>query len=300
MARQKRPAAGDIMGLTLTLLVILIAFALLTAAMILDQELTATERAVPELARLERETAQAAADARSIARLYFGVIPPAESRLDTSISDDISEISSSLALFKGAVQSADVQRLLAGRTLPETWTDLSQAQRVAEDARRSLGALENALEGVGRNRDAATVVADLVAHNRELQIRNLQLIGQLANVERRSGFTGKPPCWVSPDGRPEYTYKITITDQEFVVEPLWSQDRTAELERIGAPVGRETIAYDDQEFSRAMYPFLAYGADTDPECRFFVQVVDDTGPFKGAWQERLALVEGYFYKYWMK
>lgn len=291
------------MGSTLIHLVILVAFALLMAGVVMGKGSPATERTATDVDRLER----AAADARSMARIYFGVDPSADSSSEGSISTEISEISSSLALFKGAIQSPDAQRVLAGRTLPDTWVELLQAKSEAEDAQRSLDIVEAALDGVGGDNpdsgsdsDPAIAVTALVDHNRELQIRNLQLIGQLANLERRAGVTGKPPCWVTPDGRAEYTYKITITDMEFVVEPIWRRDRATDVERIGVSASRETVSYDDEGFSRAMYPFLAFGAESDPECRFFVQVVDDTGPLKDAWQERLALVEGYFYKFWLK
>ncbi len=293
------------MGSTLIQLVILIVFAALIAATTLVRNAPATEQIASELGQLEQATAAAAADARSIARIYFGVDPFTDAPSDVSMSADISEISTSLALFKGAIQSPDAQRVLAGRTLPETWTELLQAQSAAEDAQRSLEIVAAALDGVGgaspdSGGDPATAIAALVDHNRELQIRNIQLIGQLANLERRAGVTGKPPCWVTPDGRAEYTYKITITDMEFVVEPIWRRDRATDIEQLGVSASRETISYDDESFSRAMYPFLAFGAESNPECRFFVQVVDDTGPFKDAWQERLALVEGYFYKFWLK
>ncbi|NNG02470.1 MAG: hypothetical protein HKM95_00010 [Inquilinus sp.] len=300
MTGRRRPVSGDMTGWTLTQLVILFAFALMLAVPAFDRELAATERESGDFGQLERAAAEAAADARSVAQVYFGIDRPASVRPEASIADDIAEISNSLALFRRAIRSDDAQRLLADRTLPEIWTELAQARRKAGDVERTLGAVEGALAAVGGGRDAATKVAELVDHNRELRLRNLQLIGQLANLERRADGIGKPPCWVAPDGKPEYTYKITITDLDFVVEPRWRQARAPDIERIGAPIGRETIHYDDEEFSRAMYPFLAFGAESDPECRFFVQVVDGTGPFKGAWQARLALVEGYFYKYWVK
>ena len=300
MTGQGRAPGGDMVGSTLALLVVLIAFALLLVTVVGDTEMAAEEQATEELGKLELAAAEAAADARSVAQIYFGVDHRGGTMPEPSISDDITEISNSLELFKGAIRSAEAQRALADRTLPDVWTELVEAERKTEELQQSLGAVEGALEGLDGDTDTATAVVGLVERNRELRIRNLQLIGQLANLERRVEGIGKPPCWVSPDGRPEYTYKITITDLDFVVEPIWRQDRAGEIEEIGAPVARETVSYDDEDFSRAMYPFLAYGAESDPECRFFVQVVDDTGPYKDAWQARLAILEGYFYKYWLK
>ncbi len=300
MTGRRRSPVGDMVVSTLALLVVLIAFALLLVSAVGDEELAADEQATEELGGLELAAAEAAADARSVAQIYFGVDSRAGVVAEPSVSDDISEISNSLALFKGAIRTVEAQRLLADRTLPDVWTDLAQAERKTEELQQSLGAVEGALDGLDGDGDTATAVVELVERNRELRIRNLQLIGQLANLERRVEGIGKPPCWVSPDGRPEYTYKITITDLDFIVEPIWRQERAGEIEEIGAPVVRETVSYDDEDFSRAMYPFLAYGAESDPECRFFVQVVDDTGPYKDAWQARLAILEGYFYKYWLK
>lgn len=176
-----------------------------------------------------------------------------------------------------------------------------EVTRVAlEDAWLTLDRVEQALQGVAAESDLPSAVADLAERNRELRLRNLRLIGQLANLERRAGMIGKPPCWVTPDGRPEYTYRITITDTDLMVEPIWRRQRAEEMERIGVSTDRETLVLDAEGFSQAMYPFLAWGSEADPECRFFVQVVDATGPFKGSWQTGLELVEGYFYKYWVK
>ena len=87
--------------------------------------------------------------------------------------------------------------------------------------------------------------------------------------------------------------KVAIDGQNVAIE--------GKLGKLNREVRPEIeVSYDDESFSRAMYPFLAFGVDSNPECRFFVQVIDDTGPYKDAWQARLALVEGYFYKYWVK
>ncbi len=293
--------SGDISGPALLHLAVLIAFALLlVAAMTSRSEEVATEQFDGTLSDHQRATSDAAAQARLLAETYFGVDRLIEHRSQDPILDDISEVAQSFALFRTAAESSGGQQVLDDRTLPELLSELEQYKRGAEAAQRSLRAVEGALDTVGGAEDVATAVGELAAYNRELQIRNLQLVGQLANLERRAGGVGKPPCWVTPDGQAEYTYKITITDLDFTVEPVWREERAQDMERIGASLSRDTVQYDDESFSRAMYPFLAYGVQSDPECRFFVQVIDDTGPFKEAWQDRLALVEGYFYKYWVK
>ena len=299
MTEADRRRGAALPGAILIHLAVLIAFGLLTALVALDGELAASEQPGADPAGVR----QAAADARAVAQIYFGADGVERRSAGATASDDLSDIAATLDLFKAAIRSAEAQRLLADRTLPDVWTDLSEARSEADALALSLTAVEGLLEDAGDGAgdgDPAAAVAALVERNRELRIRNLRLVGQLANLERRSDTLGKPPCWVSPDGRPEYTYKITITDLDFMVEPIWRRDRADEIEQIGATTSRETMRYDDEAFSRAMYPFLAYGAESEPECRFFVQVVDATGPFKGAWQERLALVEGYFYKYWLK
>ena len=293
--------SGDISGPALLHLAVLIAFALLlVAALTSRSEVAATEHFDGTISDHQRATSDAAAQARELAQAYFGVDRLVEEATHDPILDDISEVSNSLALFKAAAESAEARDLLARRSLPDLWDELAEARDTAEKAQRSLGEVQGALDMVGGGEDVPVAVSELVAYNRELQIRNLQLVGQLANLERRAGSVGKPPCWVTPDGQAEYTYKITITDLDFTVEPIWRADRAADMERIGAPLSREIVTYDDEAFSRAMYPFLAFGTESNPECRFFVQVIDDTGPFKDAWQARLALVEGYFYKYWVR
>jgi len=293
--------SGDISGPALLHLAVLIAFALLlVAAMTSRSEEVATEHFDGTISVHQRATSDAAAQARLLAETYFGVDRLIERRSQDPILDDISEVAQSFALFRTAAESAGGQQVLDDRTLPQLLSELEQYKRGAEAAQRSLRAVEGALDTVGGAEDVAAAVGELAAYNRELQLRNMQLVGQLANLERRAGGVGKPPCWVTPDGQAEYTYKITITDLDFTVEPVWREERAADMERIGASLSRDTVQYDDESFSRAMYPFLAYGVESDPECRFFVQVIDDTGPFKGAWQDRLALVEGYFYKYWVK
>ncbi len=296
-----RSQSGDISGPALLQLAILVAFALLlVAAMTAHGEDVATAHSDETISDHQHATREAAAQARLLAETYFGVDRLVEQPSPDPVLDDISAVARSFDLFKSAADSAEARDLLAGRTLPELWADLARYKASAEESERSLRAVAGALDTVGGGYDVATAVTELAAYNRELQIRNLQLVGQMANLERRAGGVGKPPCWVTPNGQAEYTYKITITDLAFIVEPVWRAERAADLERIGASLNRDIVIYDNEEFSRAMYPFLAFGVESDPECRFFVQVIDDTGPFKDAWQQRLALVEGYFYKYWVK
>ncbi len=293
--------SGDISGPALLHLAVLIAFTLLlVAAMTSRSEVVATEHFDGTISDHQLATSDAAAQARLLAETYFGVDRLIEEHTHDPILDDITEVAQSFALFRTAAESAGARELLAGRTLPEMLGEVARYKDDAEEAERSLRAVEGALDTVGGGDDVVTAVTELAAYNRELQIRNMQLIGQLANLERRAGSVGKPPCWVTPDGQAEYTYKITITDVDFVVEPVWREGRAEDMERIGASLSREIVNHDDESFTRAMYPFLAHGVESDPECRFFVQVIDETGPFKDAWQERLALVEGYFYKYWVK
>ena len=299
----KTVKGSEIVGLSLTELIMLITFALLLVMTIFYRDTKAAQALTENYDSIERAAKQLSENARTVHNVYFGksVAPEPASNIQGNLQNG----SDALERLVEEAETDGGKKGLKGRTLPEVWTVLVRAEADAEELAklreklaetdklrsknkelvRSLDAIETAMRDAG------------VKQPSELVRRLTELTGQMANLQRRSKGIGDPPCWVSPKGKIEFTYIVTVLDTGFRVEADWPVHRSGILKKIGAPEIIGPTSMTHSEFRSRMRVLDKYGKNSDPKCRFFVKVLDGTGASrKAAWRSGLRVVEGYFYK----
>jgi hypothetical protein len=123
-----------------------------------------------------------------------------------------------------------------------------------------------------------------------------RLHGEVVNLEHKLLSAGQgtqhPPCWPTPDGRPEYIFNVTLTSTGLLVHDN-QYHHTEETQLIGVlPFDTEI---DSQTFLHDSEGLYEWGKSH--QCGFFVRVFDATKPSeKAVYKERLQIVEAHFYK----
>ncbi len=317
----KKVKGSEIVGLSLTELIMLITFALLLVMTIFYRETKAAQALTENYDSIERAAKQLSENARTVHNVYFGksVAPEPASNIQGNLQNG----SDALERLVEEAETDGGKKALKGRTLPEVWTVLVRAEADAEELaklREKLAQLEvlqadrekrvNRLttetdELRRKNKELGRSLDDIenamrdagVKQPRELARRLTDLTGQMANLQRRSKGIGDPPCWVSREGDIEYTYIVRVLDTGLRVEADWPVHRSGILKKIGAPEITGPTSMTQSEFRSRMRVLYEYGQNSDPKCRFFVKVLDETGASqKAAWRSGLKVVEGYFYK----
>ena len=153
--------------------------------------------------------------------------------------------------------------------------------------RESVDLAERGRERAERDRDQAIERAEY----REQEIARL----------RAGGGIDPPPCW-STDGRPEYIFRVTLTDLGFRMTTIappqrWTRDPDA---RVLAEAVEEGSELTPTGFSGAALPLYRLGASRTETwgprgCRYYVEVVDSTGTDKDVYKNRMQLLESYFF-----
>ena len=190
----------------------------------------------------------------------------------------------------------------------------ARAQRLDDSlslARRTISALDRELQNTREMflDDAASAIDSLRAA--ELQASALRQRTTQAEQERddalgRANYlqtqveqlrqgTGidPPPCWLDPDGDPEYIFRVELTDrglQLFNISPVRRTETDLEATRYAAAI-EEGRVYDPATFLRLTLPFYEIGVSrTVPfgpmGCRFWIRPVDMTGDRKDIFRER--------------
>ncbi len=155
------------------------------------------------------------------------------------------------------------------------------------DLRENVASAERGRERAERDRDQAIERAEY----REQEIERL----------KAGGGIDPPPCW-STDGRPEYIFRVTLTDVGFrmttVATPQrWAQDPDA---RAVAGAVEEDSELTSTDFARVALPLYRLGASSTETwgargCRYYVEVKDNTGTDKDVYKNRMQLLERYFF-----
>ncbi len=153
--------------------------------------------------------------------------------------------------------------------------------------RESVAVADSSRERAERDRDQAIERAEY----REQEIARL----------RAGGGIDPPPCW-STNGRPEYIFRVTLTDLGYrmtVIAPpgRWTQDPGA---RALADAVEEDSELTPAGFSSVALPLYRLGAGRTETwgprgCRYYVEVIDGTGTDKDVYKDRMQLLEGYFF-----
>lgn len=320
---------GEIVGLSLSELLMLVSFIFLVVLALFARDLHRAVQANNDAQALSRRVAEAARQAEVLDELLFrNDAAPMPDSVPGPLKD-ATKVVALLERVETAVTWPAAAEVLEEYELPEVWNALREAQgglaraealleqfrsgkeetEILQARIEELEMMQEALEreneelqqARAEHRERLAAVAGQLAQAgagsvgelvKELEVKE----GRLANLAKRAGV-GDPPCWTTPDGGFEFLYTIRIRDDGFVIDKAWPEYREAELGAIDAPDLRyPSRRIGPDEFQAMMLPLWNYGRRND-SCRFFVRVVDQTSPVsKEAWQQNLQLVENYFYK----
>lgn len=317
----------DIFGLSLTEILLLVAFLFLVVMTHLDQKARKAEAMQKDGALVARHVDRASLAALEVEERLFGGRREAPPGADVAAQAEL--VADVLDRLREGLDSPEARRELENASLPEIWNtlemlrdDLERTQARNEALLREIkdgGALVAELDRLKAEREKLEeILADLRGKAREQLLeaeRRREMLrgagvatledlvrsyanarGQVADLRHRAGV-GEPSCWTTPEGKFEFLYHIAIHEDGFVVRPAWPEHRARDVRGLGGPVvGAGGRRMSPEEFRRAMAPLWAWGRAHD-SCRFFVRVTDRTSPVsKLTWQRSLQLVEDVFYK----
>ena len=286
----KKIRGSEILGLSLTELLMLITFALLLVMAIFFRDLQAALSVSEGIEPIMRAATEHAKKSREVMEIYFGIkTPPLSS---PSPADQFALSDTALSALISEAEKPEAQKHLRQHKLPEIWSELTNARRSAEEAKTQAQELQEKLDQFEQE------LAGLAKNIPELEKRNRNLEGMVKNLKNRGTGRDHPPCWTTPQGEIEFTYEVRVGESEFTIRPILPEYRIADLIQVSNDSTlRQSRQMARPEFRKKMRPFFDYGSSANPQCRFWVKVVDDTGPAsKDAWKSGLAIVERFFYK----
>lgn len=155
------------------------------------------------------------------------------------------------------------------------------------ELRKSVAVADSGRERAERDRDQAIERAEY----REQEIARLSA----------GGGIDPPPCW-STNGRPEYIFRVTLTDLGYrmaIVAPpgRWTQDPDASALADAVEEGSDLTPAGFSSVAMPLYRLGAGRTETwGPRgCRYYVEVIDGTGTDKEVYKNRMQLLESYFF-----
>ena len=205
-----------------------------------------------------------------------------------------------------SARPADTQE----QSLPEVFRELVLVRQKIVDAgiKPKPNALQLALEESALAQKALAAMGGqgavaLTQEITQLDRENTNLKAQMANLRRQARIGGRgldhPPCWATPEGRPEYIFDVALTSQGLMLrDRVIPHNRLYELDNIPVDAlvfGKELTPIVFTEMTK---PLFDWSAEQIPECRFVVRVFDTTGPTeKALYKHHMRVLEHHFYKY---
>ena len=121
-----------------------------------------------------------------------------------------------------------------------------------------------------------------------------QVDGLRREVNLARGGSDFPSCWYDEDGDRVFLFDVAMRDEGY-----WFQLTRSALEMLPTfsgpdPSGVVGRTLNETEFLDVVLPL--YGWSVQHECRFFVNVYDETGQSKDIFKQRLNVLERRFYK----
>jgi hypothetical protein len=195
-------------------------------------------------------------------------------------------------------------------------TDFKTAvTQLDKDLAAENGRLQSLLDAANQKAKSLSVdlqLASVHAQNMESQLLTaLRMIAGLReeNASLKAQLTAQPStrtpleldsCWSREGERMVPVYRIAIKDEGFTVEPSWKDSESGwpppfagKMEPLKPIAGPRNLT--PTEFAAAMTPYYQLGQKPEMNCRFFVDVTDETTN-KDSWKSGLGMVERYFYK----
>jgi len=134
----------------------------------------------------------------------------------------------------------------------------------------------------------------LLEEKQELNSKLSNLEGQNKNLLRQCKGIGFPPCWANLSGSPEYIFNLYLRDDGILIRNNKLSHRQADQAKLNlSRISFETPLSTTQTIYQTL-PLLEYGKQN--ECRFFVQIIDETGADKKELYKNLRqAIEANFY-----
>ena len=118
----------------------------------------------------------------------------------------------------------------------------------------------------------------LLEEKQQLNSKLSNLEGQNKNLLRQCKGIGFPPCWANSSGSPEYIFNLYLRDDGILIHDNKLSHRQADQAKLNlSKIIFETSLTPRNIISQTL-PLLDYGKQND--CRFFVQIIDETGSDK--------------------
>jgi hypothetical protein len=172
--------------------------------------------------------------------------------------------------------------------------ELRRAEEEAKEAREARKWLEGTFSASAGHEALSSEVRKLLQERDRLRY-------QLSRPAREGGGgTEMPPCWVTETGTAEYPLTIELIGGESGGALIVRDNRVAGHDEERPQLFRDLVfdaPLGPAKFLDQTKPFYRFGKDRDPECRFFVRVVDRTAAHeKDLFKHLLRTVEAHFYK----
>jgi hypothetical protein len=308
----------DLFSISVTELLLIIMFALLIVMILLNTEL---KNEVNEQKNVVQQFDNFTKELEHISRsLGLPTVPQNPASLE--LNEAVAQMQALVKALKASVESEAAQEVLAKMKLNDVWTSLTKVseenlnipsllatvKEVNEELQKCLDELSNTKEQLSKARelvaqtldDKRDIEKELQEYKSELinvKKENNNLIGQVENLSNGLEF---PPCWATPEGKPQYTYLVEVHDNSILVSSVYPEERKdAYFELMALDYNRQPFTIE--EFRATFQLFYQDAVKRVPECRYFVKVQDATSPdSKREYKTGLKAVESIFYKYLMQ
>jgi hypothetical protein len=118
---------------------------------------------------------------------------------------------------------------------------------------------------------------------------------RIANMARTGNGLTYPSCWMTPEGKTEYFFEISIQEGGFLLREATTGRANDPAMRLVSALPRDTLVRESV-FDRETAELFKSGQSQS--CRYYSIVRDQTGPTsKVRYKALLKVVENHFYKY---
>ncbi len=283
---QKRLKNSEIMGLSLTELLLLITFCLLIVIVTYYSDLPKIKNSNINnvISEVDKQNA-IANEAASV----LGVVSSDEVNDLAGLDETLKYNTNVFTNLVNAVNSEEAQRVLKNTTIEEVWNTLV----LNEDQDNINQTIKD------ENTNLKDKIKILENENTNTKSSNVDLRNQIKNISaRKGGGSDYPACWADEEGKVQYILGITIKNKLLDIINLWPNERDTHAEELSLNREDFPIILTRSQFTDKFSYIKKHGQAQDPECRHFVKIWDETDVnAKVAWKSGLKDVENLFYKY---
>jgi len=301
----------DVFNISVTEILLIIMFSLLVVMVLLNstlsEEVEKSRENSDEYVKLVNELEKV--------NKQLGLSEEEVSTEQLDLNEAVAQMRSLVEALKLSIESDEAGEVLAKMKLNDVWTTLSRVKKdnldvpgliqalaklnkelkeclsINDKLTAELDSQKNKLDNFDAMKKALDDAQDQL---KKISEDNKNLTGQVENLSNGLEF---PPCWATEEGKAQYTYKVAIFDDSLHVSSIYPSSRKISyLSLMKDEFIDEKLSIRD--FRRKFSIFYTTSVNSVPECRFFVQVSDETSSnSKSEWKEGLKTVESIFYKY---